>query len=203
MRIAVLGATGRVGGLLVDHASERGHHVVALVRAPDRFTRPASGRLEIRRADVTSPQHFPALDDVDVVASAIGVRKDDGPGALVAGARVLAARGVRTVWLGALGSGASTGAGGVLYQAIMRMVVGKELVEKAEADHIVLQAGATVLHAPDLGNGPISPRRGVVPLAEYRRPLLPPRISRATVAALMLDEAEAGANGGGIVVPRG
>jgi len=201
MRIAVLGASGRVGGLLVDQASEQGHRVVALVRVPDRFTRPASRQVEVRQADVTSPQDFPALDDIDVVVSAIGVRKGDGPGALVAGARVLAARGVPTVWLGALGSGASTGAGGLLYQAIMRMAVGKELAEKAEADQIALQAGATVVHAPDLGNGPISPRRGVVPLADYRRPLLPPRISRATVAALMLDEAESGGRNGEIVVP--
>lgn len=115
---------------------------------------------------------------------------------------MLAARGVPTVWLGALGSGVSTGAGGLFYQAIMRMVVGRELAEKAEADQIALQAGATVVHAPDLGNGPISPRRGVVPLADYRRPLLPPRISRATVAALMLDEAESGGRNGEIVVPR-
>ena len=202
MRIAVLGASGRVGGLIVDQARDRGHRVVALVRAPDRFTRPASLQVEVRQADVRSPQDFPALDDIDVVLSAIGVRKDDGAGALVAGARVLAARGVPTVWLGALGSGVSTGAGGLFYQAIMRMVVGRELAEKAEADQIALQAGATVVHAPDLGNGPISPRRGVVPLADYRRPLLPPRISRATVAALMLDEAESGGRNGEIVVPR-
>ena len=32
MRIAVLGATGRTGGLLVDRALERGMDVVALVR---------------------------------------------------------------------------------------------------------------------------------------------------------------------------
>ncbi|MEU9153204.1 NAD(P)-binding oxidoreductase [Streptomyces sp. NPDC048417] len=203
MRIAVLGATGRVGRLLVDQASERGHHVVALVRAPDRFTRPASMRVEVRQADVMSVRAFPALGDVDVIASAIGASKGDAPGALVAGARVLAGSGVRIVWLGALGSGQSSGAGGLLYQAIMRMVVGKELAEKAEADQIALQAGATVVHAPDLTDGPISAGSAVVPLAEYRRPLLPPRLSRATVAALMLDEAERGGHGGAIVVPRG
>jgi hypothetical protein len=127
LRIAVLGASGRVGGLLVDQAGDRGHRVVALVRAPDRFTRPASRQVEIRQADVTSPQGFPALDDIDALVSAIGVRKGDGPGALVAGARVL---------------------------------------------------------------------------ADYRRPLLPPRISRATVAALMQDEVESGRKSGEIVVPR-
>lgn len=199
MRIAILGASGKVGGLLVDQAKERGHQVVALVRDPARF----SQQVEVRRADVRSPQDFPALGDVDVVASAIGLSKGDGPGALVAGAQVLAASGVRTVWLGALGSGESVGAGGRLYQLIMRMAVGKELAEKAEADTIALQAGATVFHAPDLGNGSVSHGRRIVPLAEYRRPLLPPRVSRATVAALMLDEAETGQHPGAIVVPLG
>jgi hypothetical protein len=228
MRIAVLGASGRVGRLLVDQASERGHQVVALVRTPDRFTAPVTaavpaaavpataavpaagapsgsrpGRVEVRQADVSSPASFPALGDVDVVVSAIGISKGDGPGALVAGARVLAASGVRTVWLGALGSGASTGAGGAIYQAVMRLFVGKELAEKAAADQIALAAGATVVHAPDLGNGPLGPERRILRLAAYQRPLMPRRISRATLAALMLDEAESGEYGAEIVVPAG
>ncbi|RSM98076.1 hypothetical protein DMB42_44455 [Nonomuraea sp. WAC 01424] len=200
MRMAVLGASGRVGRLLVDQALERGHQVVALVRAPERITVPASRRLDVRQADVFSPQTFPALDDVDVAVSAIGIGKG-GPGALVAGARLLAAARVRTVWLGALGSGRSERAGGLIYQAVMRMAVGAELAEKAEADQIALDAGATVFHAPDLKDGPLSPGRRLVPLAGLRRPLLPPRMSRATVAALMLDEAESGDHGGEIVVP--
>ena len=110
-----------------------------LIEPPVAPSIPAGPVAETRQADVTSPQHFPALDDIDVVVSAIGIRKGDGPGAPVAGARVPAARGVPTVWLGALGSGLSTGAGGALYQAIMRMAVGRELAEKAEADQIALR----------------------------------------------------------------
>ncbi|WP_030906981.1 NAD(P)-dependent oxidoreductase [Streptomyces sp. NRRL F-5126] len=203
MRIAVLGASGRVGGLLVDQAIERGHDIVALVRDPDGFTASGPGAIDVRRADVCSPRTFPALDDVDVAISAIGLAKGEGPGALVAGAGLLAAARVRTVWLGALGSGESTGAGGRIYQAVMRMAVGAELAEKAEADRIALDAGASVFHAPDLTNGPLSPDRRTVPLAELRRPLLPPRMSRASVAALMLDEARTGDHAGAIVVPLG
>ncbi|MEY9931126.1 NAD(P)-dependent dehydrogenase (short-subunit alcohol dehydrogenase family) [Catenulispora sp. GP43] len=197
MRIAVLGASGRVGRLLVDQAGGRGHQVVALVREPDRFaaSSPAAQKVEVRRADVTDPRTFPDLGDLDVVVSTLGIRKADGPGVLVAGARALAATGVRTVWLGALGSGGSTGAGGVFYQTVMRMFVGAELAEKAEADAIAMRAGATVVHAPDLGNGPLSPRRGAVRLADYPRPLMIPRISRATAAAVLLDEAETGRHG--------
>ncbi|MER8161906.1 NAD(P)H-binding protein [Streptomyces sp. NPDC094472] len=201
MRIAVLGASGRTGGTLVDQALERGHEVVALVRAPSKVTVPAPRQVEIRQADVTAPQSFPGLTDVDVVVSAIGIGKGDGPGALVAGARRLAAANVRTVWLGALGSGVSSRSGGLIYAGVMRMFVGSELAEKAEADEIALKAGATVFHAPDVTDGPLSPTRRIVPLAELRRPLLPPRISRTTLAALLLDEAEAGKHGNGILVP--
>ncbi|MEU5088895.1 NAD(P)H-binding protein [Streptomyces sp. NPDC021356] len=205
MRIAILGASGRVGGLLCAQALERGHDVVALARTPDRVSVPPGRQrqVDVRQADVSSPRTFPGLDDVDVAVSAIGIGKKDGPGALVAGAGLLAAAHVRTVWLGALGSGVSTGAGGRIYQAVMRMAVGKELAEKAAADRIALDAGATVFHAPDLTDGPVSPARRLVPLAELRRPLLPPRMSRASVAALMLDEAESPAHGGETVVPLG
>ncbi|WP_328330556.1 MULTISPECIES: NAD(P)-dependent oxidoreductase [unclassified Streptomyces] len=201
MRIAVLGASGRTGGTLVGQALERGHEVVALVRTPAKMTVPAPRHVEVRQADVTTRSSFPALSDVDVVVSAIGISKGDGPGALVAGARRLAAANVRTVWLGALGSGVSSRSGGLIYAGVMRMFVGSELAEKAEADQIALEAGATVFHAPDVTDGPLSPTRSVVPLAGLRRPLLPPRISRTTLASLLLDEAEKGGHGNGIVVP--
>ncbi|MEU1802800.1 NAD(P)H-binding protein [Streptomyces sp. NPDC019937] len=201
MRIAILGASGRTGGTLLDQALERGHEVVALVRTPAKVTVPAPRQVEVRTADVTVPRGFPDLSDVDVVVSAIGIGKGDGPGALVAGARALAAADVRTVWLGALGSGVSSRSGGLIYAGVMRMFVGSELAEKVEADEVALAAGATVFHAPDVTDGPLSPTRRTIPLAELRRPLLPPRISRVTLAALLLDEAEAGTYGTEIVVP--
>ncbi|MFE4873318.1 NAD(P)-dependent oxidoreductase [Streptomyces sp. NPDC056682] len=201
MRIAILGASGRTGGTLVCQALERGHEVVALVRTPAKMAAGGSRQVEVRKADVTVASGFPALSDVDVVVSAIGISKGDAPGALVAGARRLAAANVRTVWLGALGSGVSSRSGGLIYAGVMRMFVGSELAEKSEADEIALKAGATVFHAPDVTDGPLSSTRSVVPLAELRRPLLPPRISRITLASLLLDEAETGRHGNGIVVP--
>jgi hypothetical protein len=203
MRIAILGATGRTGRTVVGQAIERGHSVTALVRDPDtaRGALPVSQRLDLWQADVVSTPPFPELKDFDVAVSAIGIGKGDGPGALVAGARALAGANVRTVWLGALGSGVSSRSGGLIYSVVMRLFVGSELPEKAEADRIALAAGATVFHAPDVTDGALAAERRVVPLAELRRPLLPPRISRSTLAALMLDEAETGEHGNGIVVP--
>ncbi|MFH8336359.1 NAD(P)-dependent oxidoreductase [Streptomyces sp. AM6-12] len=203
MRIAVLGATGRVGRLVVEQALRRGHEVVALVRRPE--TRPMHGQptVEIRQADVTVPAAFPELRDVDVVVSALGIGKGEAQGTLVAGARVLADVPVRTLWLGALGSGSSVGAGGGIYQWVMKAFVGEELAEKAAADSIALDSGATVFHAPDLWAGGVSTRRRNIPLEEYAKPVLPPHASRATVAALMLDEAERPTRAAGILVPVG
>jgi hypothetical protein len=201
MRVAVLGATGKVGRLIVEQAVERGHEVVALVRRPQAYTPP--GAVEVRKADVTEPGSFPDLSDVDVVISALGIGRGDGPGALVAGARILAGLPVRTLTLGALGSGASTGAGGGIYQAVMKMFIGGQLQEKADADKIALDGGATVFHAPDLQAGGISSSRINIPLDSYRKPFWPPRVSRATAAALMLDEAERPAHDAKILVPVG
>jgi hypothetical protein len=203
MRVAVLGATGKVGHLIVEQALERGHHVVGLVRRPQAYAPPARGAVEVRQADVTKPESFPDLGDVDVVISALGISKGDGPGALIAGAKLLAGLPVRTLVLGALGSGPSTGAGGVMYQAIMKMFIGGQLPEKAAADTIALDGGATVFHAPDLQVGGISPGRRNIPLDRYPKPFWPPRVSRATAAALMLDEAERPTRDARILVPVG
>ncbi|SEG90590.1 hypothetical protein SAMN05216223_12223 [Actinacidiphila yanglinensis] len=201
MRVAVLGASGRVGRAVVEQALQRGHEVVALVRRPGAYAQPEQGRVEVREADVTQPAAFPDLGDVGVIVSALGISKGDGPGTLVAGAKVLSGVGVRTLSLGALGSGTSAGAGGGMYQGIMRLFVGKELAEKAEADAIALANGATVFHAPDLRVGGVTQTRRNIPLARYPKPVMPPWASRATVAALMLDEAEKPTAGAEILVP--
>ncbi|MER0443310.1 NAD(P)H-binding protein [Streptomyces sp. Edi4] len=201
MRIAVLGASGRTGGTLVDQALERGHEVVALVRTPSKVTVSAPRQVEIRQADVTAPQSFPGLTDIDVVVSAIGIGRGDGPGALVAGARRLAAANVRTVWLGALGSGRvepvrrpdlRRGDAGV-----RRIGTGREGRGRRDRP----EGRRHGVHAPDVTDAPLSPTRRIGPLAELRRPLVPPRISRTTLAALLLDEAETSKHGNGILVP--
>ena len=37
MNILILGATGRVGGQIVNYALNEGHHVTAFVRTPERI----------------------------------------------------------------------------------------------------------------------------------------------------------------------
>jgi hypothetical protein len=59
-----------------------------------------------------------------------------------------------------------------------------------EADNAVLAAGGTVFHAGVLDDGPESPIRRTVGLVAAPPFDLHKRISRETVAAAMLDEAE-------------
>ncbi len=54
-RVAVIGATGYVGGRLLDRLLENGHEVVALARTPQKLAEAegrADGRLTVHRADV-------------------------------------------------------------------------------------------------------------------------------------------------------
>lgn len=68
LRILVTGATGYVGGRLVEHLLGAGHQVRVLARDPERARgRSWSGRIEIVGADLLEPGSLPpALEGVDV-----------------------------------------------------------------------------------------------------------------------------------------
>lgn len=70
--IAVIGATGRTGRLVVAHALAAGHHVTAVARHPETLG-PARARLTVHAADVLAPGSLQGvLDGQDAVISAIG-----------------------------------------------------------------------------------------------------------------------------------
>ncbi|PRY31811.1 hypothetical protein [Pseudosporangium ferrugineum] len=69
------------------------------------------------------------------------------------------------------------------------------------ADGTVLDAGGTVFHAGLLDLGPESPGRRTVGLADAPPLDFSVRITRATVAAAMLDEAENPRFPGAVAVP--
>ena len=120
---------------------------------------------------------------------------------LTAGARaVTEAHPQRIIWLGAIGTGPSAQAGGLLVRSMFRAMRAK-LDDKVAADAIVLRSGGAVFHAGPLTNGPLSPVRRTVGLDAYRRRLFPASVSRATVAAAMLDEAESPRYHGKIAIP--
>lgn len=200
VEITVLGASGATGLELTRQALERGHAVVAIARS--RVAVPDSPLLTRVAADVRDPDGIAAaLDGRGVIVSGLGIAKGDKPGALTAGARALvAARPERIVWLGAFGTGPSADAAGAVTRTVLKLL-GDENVDKVAADALILAAGGTVFHAGPLSSGVLSSARRTVGLSSAPRRIFPGRVSRATVAAAMLDEAASPDFAGNIAVP--
>jgi putative NADH-flavin reductase len=71
MRVAVFGASGRTGRLVVDEALDRGAEVVAMLRREP--SEPFDDRVRAVVLDVTDPSAIePALEGVDAVVDAMG-----------------------------------------------------------------------------------------------------------------------------------
>lgn len=203
MELTILGATGATGQELTRQALERGHTVTAVARTPGRILAPSSERLTRRAGDVRDPTSIAAaLRGSSTILSGLGVASGDQPGVLLAGARAaLQAHPERILWLGAFGTGASAQAAGWFTQNLLKAVLRAELPDKVGADTLILGSGGTVFHAGLLSNGPLSSERRTVSLADAPHRLFPARVSRATVAALMLDEVENPRFPGTIAVP--
>ncbi|MFF7476736.1 NAD(P)H-binding protein [Streptomyces sp. NPDC008092] len=202
MNVTILAASGGVGLALTRQALERGYTVTALARTPARIDLPDSPQLTRVAADVRDPDSLAkALDGSDIVLSGLGIAQGDKPGALTAGAHgVIDSRPGRIIWLGAYGTGPSAQAAGFATRTLLK-AMGAELTDKIAADAAVLAAGGTVFHSGPFANGPASTTRRTVGLHETPKRFFPARISRETVAAAMLDEAQTPRFPGRVAVP--
>jgi uncharacterized protein len=113
---------------------------------------------------------------------------------------VVAARPVRIVWLGAIGTGGSVGAVGRLTAVLLRAAFGAEYHDKVAAETTVLAAGGTVLHSDPFSDKADDRGTHARPLAAAGRRFFPHGTPRATIARLMLDEAGAPSHAGQIIV---
>jgi len=199
MKITVLGATGLTGREIVRQALARGHDVTAVARDPSKLEGD-----QVRRAagDVRDPESMArALAGAETIVSALGVAKGESPGVLTGGAHAIVASGAtRVVWLGAFGTGPSAPAAGRLTRTMLKAMAAR-LPDKVTADAAILAFGGTVFHAGPLSLGPLDPDRRTVGLEQAPRRLFPARVSRATVAAAMLDEAETPRFAGRVALP--
>ena len=202
MKLVILGASGATGLELTRQALARGHEVLAVARDPARIALPDAPNLRRARADVHDPASVArALGAGATVLSALGASDRGAAGVLEAGARALvAARPARLVWMGAYGSGASAQAAGRATRTLLSLM-GARLADKVRADTLVLAAGGSVFHAGPLSNEALSATRRTVGLDAAPRRFFPARVSRATVAAAMLDEAESPRFAGRIALP--
>ncbi|WP_285638918.1 NAD(P)H-binding protein [Lentzea sp. NBRC 102530] len=193
MHLTILAASGRTGSALTRQALDRGHTVTAIARDVSRI---ALDHPNLRKVtgDASGPL---TVDPGTVVLSGLGT---DRPGVLSEGAQAVIAAGPRRIiWLGAYGTGASAQAAGEGAEVLWKFF-GDRIPDKVAADDAVLAAGGTVFHAGVLTDEPYRPGR-TVGLDEAPPFDLGAKISRETVAAAMLDEAENPRFAGAVALP--
>jgi uncharacterized protein YbjT (DUF2867 family) len=200
MNLTILAASGRTGLALTRQALQRGHTVTAIARDPGQITLDDSPNLRKAVGDAHDPATITAAIDPDsTVLSALGA---DRAGILLAGAEaVVAARPRRIIWLGAYGTGKSAVVAGETTGLIEKLLGADNLADKTGADDTVLAAGGTVFHAGLLSEGPESPGRRTVGLQDGPPFDLAAKVTRETVAAAMLDEAETARFPGTVALP--
>ncbi|ASF15726.1 NAD(P)-dependent oxidoreductase [Shewanella xiamenensis] len=106
MKIAVLGASGWIGGTILNEALSRGHDVVALVRDPSKLGETAA---EVRSVDLTQPLTAETFAGVDVLIASVGGRAEQNHGLVAKTVNNLLAvlpqaKVPRLLWVGGAGS---------------------------------------------------------------------------------------------------
>jgi putative NADH-flavin reductase len=194
MNVTIFGATGATGRHLVDEALKRGHTVTAYTRNPAKL-QPRPGLTVVHGELSDTVKIDQAVRGADVVLSALGVgrplRHDpavvDGIGRIVEAMERYRSR--RLVYLSFVGVAESRTQGGPFLRH-----VGSRLLRKEIADHERKEATVrsshldwTIVRPPKLTNRRASGRyRSGEGLVANQ---FPPTLSRADVAAFMLDQA--------------
>ena len=186
MKIAVLGATGRLGQNLITFAVETGYEVVALARNPERFVNVTGRSVSSMHADASDPASMvTALNGVDVVLSGIGIPRDGDPAILVGAATSLGESGATVIWPGRLGTGATA----ELPNSFVLKLTESEENARSESDALIRASGGTVIHADKFGREFAGQNRALEPAEWYGRGLRASRFQREDLAILMIDEA--------------
>ncbi|MFE5706602.1 hypothetical protein CJ179_26400 [Rhodococcus sp. ACS1] len=206
MKLALIGATGGTGLQIIDQAIDRGHHVVAYCRRPDALTpRPGltivGGHLDDRDALAA------ALSGADAVLCTIGpkaglagmfgvtVMQDNLP--LITSA-MRDAHIDRLILLSAYGVGDTARTASPLARFAYKTLVASAYRDKEISETALAAAGLDVTRVLPviLDDGPLNPHATVRPMSTVRKVSGLPKVSRATVAAAILDAAESGATTG-------
>lgn len=198
--VLILGATGRTGKLVVERALNQGFEVTVLVRHPEKLREwqhhPA---LEILKGDVLHyPDIFNAMQGNDAVVSALGRdgRKTDvlsrGTANIIRAITHSCAK--KFVCLSSLGAGSTKKIAGWKLKAMIWMAgLGSSFEAKAEQEMLLYQSSVdfTLVMAGTLSNDDIGKAKEPITFLPSQAPCfwaIPPKISRARVAAFLLDQ---------------
>ncbi|MCS6122780.1 NAD(P)-dependent oxidoreductase [Shewanella baltica] len=106
MKIAILGATGWIGGSILKEALSRGHQVTALVRDPSKLS---ATDVAVHAVDLEQPLVAQTFAGVDVVIASVGGRAQQNHGLVASTVQHLLdvlpnAKVPRLLWVGGAGS---------------------------------------------------------------------------------------------------
>lgn len=188
MRLAIFGATGRTGRVVVEHALQLGHEVTALTRDPTRIS-PRS-RLRVVDGDVRDPAAVAAtLKDADAIVSALG-RRRRGPDVCTEGIRTVlsaaADNGTRRLIL-LSNYGVADSRHRTAYVTVSWLLQRAVLRDKEQMEALLQDSDTdwTVVRAPVLTNGP---RTGAYRTGTDLRLSFTAKVSRTDIAEFMLTE---------------
>jgi putative NADH-flavin reductase len=188
MKIAVLGATGRTGRLVVEQALAAGHAVTALVRSPEKLTTGHSNLRVVTGEATETAAVSSALEGADAVISTLG-----GKGSVIADSTraIVAAAGnsgvSRVVVLSTFA--AERDRLGAVTRLLTGIGMGAMLKDKSAGEEMLRRSDLdwTIGYASILSDGPASGSVAVLPEGAKRG--LSEKISRADVAAWMVESA--------------
>jgi putative NADH-flavin reductase len=144
MRILVLGATGSVGGLIVEEALSRGHDVGTLVRTPGRLGDLAGRVSAIRGNALDSDAVSRAVQGQDAVLYALGAGNVRQTTLFSESTRLLLTamerhRVRRLICLTGVGAGDTKGHGGFLYDRILYPLFTRGLYRDKDAQETLIR----------------------------------------------------------------
>jgi len=160
--IAVIGGGGMIGSRIVSEALDRGHDVTLVVRDPSKVT-DSRERLTVIRGDVVDRSIADLVEGRDVVVSAVGTARAEGPDyslyldaarSLVDGLRRLGDTAPRLIVVGGVGSLVDS-SGHAILERVPEERLPEHLGQKTALDYYVTVADVpwTYLSPP----GRISP----------------------------------------------
>jgi len=199
MKFLLLGATGATGTLFVKRATAAGHEVVAFVRDASKITPP--DRLTVVEGDVRDARALTeAMRGIDAVVSTLGLGKVKDPGNLIVDTTRALVRAAedsgtkRVLVMSAFGVGDSLAKASAFARVLYNSGGKAPFADKAAGERILTASGLdwTLAYPVLLTNKPAAGDVHAVDLTALDRLPGLPRISRADVAAFLLEAAVEG-----------
>ncbi|MDH7804541.1 MULTISPECIES: NAD(P)-dependent oxidoreductase [unclassified Rhizobium] len=198
MKIAILGATGTTGGLVLDEALAAGHNVIAFVRNPAAVA-PRAGLTVVTGSVEDEVAMRAAFKEADAVVSCLGARMTIG--GMFSGTnfqrlvlpKIIAAineAGVkRFVLMSSFGVGETATKASLIPRILFYTVIAKKLFDdKAIAEQALSRCTAnwTTIYPVGLKKGPVDPSWDLVSLDKVRNVPGIPTLSFASVAKVLV-----------------